>query len=216
MHSCKPDSKKEEQHLGPYYFRQYADYFWFKPGTYWIYENNRTGELDTCTLVDIIRDTVTFYSETPNFKRWYTREVIDYNIFTKHRLGIVNYRTARPCMDCPLYKVDSTSSIVRNGSVNYFYMPWNYYPLNSAFLPILNVGDTTYTGVYRFDWQNDAGLPFWDDTKLLWGGQNGSAQYSSYYWARHVGLIQIKYKKNTQHGWDSAYWTLKEKKLIRQ
>jgi hypothetical protein len=212
--SCKSDYQKEEQHLGPVYFRKVADYFWFKPGSYWIYENNRTGEFDTCILVNIVRDTIIYFSETPNFKRWYTRERIDFDMYSNHRNGIINYVTTNPCMDCRDF--DSTFSINRDYVTNTFYVPWDFYKNLSSYYSILQVGDSIYNDVYKFDYENDASLPYWDDTKLLWGTQNGAARYSSYYWARNVGLIQIKYMTIKPSGLDSAFWVLKSKNIIKQ
>jgi hypothetical protein len=212
--SCRREPRpKEEQHMGPFYFDKYADYFWFRPGTYWIYENNRTGELDTCTLLTMKRDTVTQFYEHSQFKRWYTYERIDYSIFTNHRFGVVNYNTVTGCLDCP--QMDSLRAIKRNSSRNVFYLPWNSEPGYSAYYPSMQVDGKTFNDVYRIDLLSDGGLPFWDDTKLLWGGQNGSAKFSSYYWAKDVGLIQIKYKKTLSTGLDSAYWNLKTFNILK-
>ncbi len=212
--SCKRErGPKEEQHYGPYYFREYANYFYFKPGTYWIYENNRTGELDTCTLVSMRRDTITLFYEHPDWKRWYTMERIDYNINTKHRHGIVNYQTLGGCIDCP--HIDTFRVIKRNGEMNVFVMPWNVYPQYTGYYPTMTIGSNTFNEIYRLDLLGDGGLPSWDDTKLLWGGQNGFAPFSSYYWAKDIGLIQIKYKKTLDTGLDSAYWNLKEYKILK-
>jgi hypothetical protein len=212
--SCKYErAPKEEQHMGPYYFWKYADYFWFKPGTYWIYENNRTGELDTCTLISMDRDTITYFYEHPQFKRWFTVERMNYNIFTNHRLGAVDHATVIGCLDCPT--LDSNRAIKRNGSSNIFTIPWNREKGYSGYYPSMQVSGNTFYDVYRLDRVGDGGLPFWDDTKLLWGTLNGTAQFSSYYWAKDVGLIQIKYKTTLDTGPDSAYWNLKEYKILK-
>ena len=212
--SCKPErGPKEARHYGPYYFREYSNYVYFKPGTYWIYENNRTGELDTCTLVSMKRDTVTFFYESSQYKLWYTIERIDYNINTRHRLGNVSYQTLGSCIDCP--HVDSIRVIKRNGERNVFNIPWNADPGYSGYYPSITVGSSTYNDIYRLDLLEDGGIPFWDDTKLLWGTLNGTAQFSSYYWAKDIGLIQIKYKKTLDTGLDSAYWNLKSYNILK-
>ncbi len=206
--SCRPEGgPKAEEHYGPYYFREYANYFYFKPGTYWIYENNRTGEFDTCILSSIYRDTITFFGETADFKRWYTQEVINYNVFTRHRLGL-NYMTTEPCLVC-LY-LDSTRAMKKNGSSNVFFIPWNKYANYAEYYPVYNINTSSYYKVFRFDVEMDDGLPFWDDTKLLWGGQNGASNHSSYFWAKDIGLIRIMYTKILDTGPDTAYWNLKE------
>jgi hypothetical protein len=212
--SCRKEPRpKEEQHMGPFYFDKYADYFWFRPGTYWIYENNRTGELDTCTLISMARDTIARFYEHSQFKRWYTFERIDYDIFTNHRYGIVNYNTVTGCLTCP--QMDTVRAMKRDGSRVVFTFPWNAEPEYSAYFPSIQVDGKTYYDVYRFDLLDDSGLPFWDETKLLWGGSNGSAQFSNYYWAKDVGLIQIKYKKTLSTGLDSAYWNLKSYNILK-
>ncbi len=212
--SCKPESKpKEEQHLGPFYFGKYTDYFWFKPGTYWIYENNRTGELDTCILTSIERDTVTMFYEHPMFKRWFTYEKINYVIYTRHRFGYVSYSTASGCIDCPT--MDTSRVIQRDFSRGIFKFPWKQDMPYSDYFPSMQVNGITYYDVYRFDQELDEGLPNWDESKLVWGIINGTAPYSSYYWARGVGLIQIKYKTNLKNGMDSAFWNLKTSQIVK-
>jgi len=194
-------------------FGNFKDYFYFKPGSFWIYENNRTGELDTCTIVSMSRDTVTLEYETADFKRLVKQEKINFVIYTNHRNGVVNYWTTNPCLGCIDY--DSTYTIskyMRGGNV--FYIPWNKYPSYSNYYPSMVIGGQTYNDIYRFDLEMDDGLPFWDDTKLLWGGQNGSANFSSYYWARNYGLVRLDYKKYTSKNiLDSASWILKYKDI---
>lgn len=214
LYQCKPEPKPtEEQHMGPYYFGKYADYFWFKPGTFWIYKNSKTGELDTCTIISMNRDTVTeFHQRNFEFKRWYSYEKIDYSIFTNHRFGIVNYNTVHGCLTCP--QMDTIRAMKRDGSRVVFTFPWDANQNSSAYFPSMLVEGKTFYDVYRLDLREDSGLPFWDDSKHLWGS-SGYAQYSSYFWAKDVGLIQIKYKKTLDSGLDSAYWNLTSFNIVK-
>ncbi len=197
---------KEEQHYGPLYLNQFANYFWFKPGTYWIYENNRTGELDTSILSYIKRDTITFFYEHSQFKRWYTYENLDFLIDTKHRINWLKYGTTTGCLTCQ--NLDTTRGISREGQP-VFYIPWNYYSNYSKYFSTIQLGTTTYYEVYKFDLLEDVSIPTWDNSKLLWGRTNGTAQLSSYYWAKDIGLVQIDYKTTLKTGLDSASWILK-------
>ncbi len=205
--SCRRErGPKEEQHYGPLYLNEFANYFWFKPGTYWIYENNRTGELDTSTLTYIKRDTITIFYEHSQFKRWYTYENLDFLIDTKHRINSLKYGTTIGCLTCQ--NLDTTRGISREDR-QVFVIPWNHNKGYSAYYPSLQIGSTTYDEVYKFDMLEDVCLPTWDNSKLLWGRTNGTAQFSSYYWAKDIGLVQIDYKTTLKTGLDSASWTLK-------
>lgn len=208
--SCKPDPKpKEEKHYGPDYFGKLADYFMFKPGSYWIYENNRTGELDTCILNAIERDTITYFYEDRKTKTWYTKERINFDIFSNHRRGIIPYRTPGPCLDCGTLDTSFKIAMMRSSTLHIFDVPFNHIKGKNAYYTQLKVGNQIYDDVYRFDIEDDGSLPFWDRDKLGWWGQNGFAPFSSYYWAKDFGLIQIKFKTITTNGPDSAYWQLK-------
>jgi hypothetical protein len=214
---CKKEPRpKEERRYGPTYFGKYADYFMFKPGSIWIYENNRTGELDTCDLWAIERDTPTFFYEDRQYKIWYTKEKIDFDIASSIRYKyyknspsistIIPYRTTIPCLNCGLSNIDSTLkfTIKRFSGDFVFYNPYNYNGAQNGYYPTYTVGNETFYEVYRFD-IGGGGLPPWDYWKLPI-----TATSASYYWAKDVGLIQIMYqgvKTSTIN--DTAYWQLK-------
>ncbi len=211
LFACKPESDpRKREDLGTIGLGRFSDYFYFRPNSYWIYENNRTKELDTCTLVSIYRDTVNLEYETVNFVRRLKQEIINFTIYSRHRNGMVNYWTTNPCLGCNEYDSLYTISKYING-IDVFYFPWNRYPNQSHYFPTLVIDGQTYTDVYKFDCEMDSSIPFWDDSILLWGGQNGSANYSSYYWARHVGLVKLDFKKFiSDKTLDSASWVLKD------
>ena len=208
--SCKLANPPKEEHLGPFFFKDYANYFWFKPGTYWIYENNRTLELDTCTLYKIERDTITVTGITSNnAKRVHTYESINFDIYSNHRPGgRIHYTTNSPCPHC--VTDDTIISIRREDNPSaVFCIPWERLGDFSKYYPTYTIASQTYYEVYRFDMILDNTLPTWDNTKLVWGTINGTSQRSSYVWAKDVGLIQIMYTGVNSSGVDTAYWSLK-------
>ncbi len=212
LFACKRNQHpKTEQHFGPAYFKGYGNYFWFKPGSFWIYENKRTGELDTCTLMDIKRDTSTFFFETVSFKRRFTAETIDWTIKTSHNpKGFITYKSSRPC-NCP--GEDTTIGIMRNSHPDkVFSIPWNSHP-SATYFPSYKIDTATYYQVYRFDMNNDPTLPLWDKSKIDFL----TPVPGSYYWAEGIGLISIKYgnRHAVTNEADSAFWNLKEYKIIK-
>jgi hypothetical protein len=215
INSCKPERVKSVEDFGIFYFGESADYFDFKVGSYWIYENNRTGEIDTNGLIYYYRDTTQFTYENWEKKKIYSRELIDFTIVTTNRRQFVNYNTSRPCLECTSFN-PNILSVLKYDWNSVFRKPWDIYPGVSRYYPSLTILNNTYNDVLAFDIENDSSLPFWDDSKLHWGGQNGAAKYSTYYWAKGVGLVQIKYKKTIDTGPDSAYWSLKEYHLEKK
>jgi hypothetical protein len=54
FHSCKPEEKPHPNiYKGPYHLGEVKDYLYFKPGSYWIYKNNVTNQIDTWTMLSI-------------------------------------------------------------------------------------------------------------------------------------------------------------------
>lgn len=204
--SCKNEAKpKEEHHYGPFYFGNYADYFYFKPGSYWIYENNKTGELDTCFLQQLVKDTVTFFGETSQFKNWYTTERINFYIFSSISKSSVAYQTSMPCMQCSPIDSSIHFILMRGSSSRVFYSPPHKLE-GSHFYSTYQLGSETFSDVYRFDCPMSNTLTPWDKNKF-----NLFPTDMSFFWARGKGLIQLMYKGKTQQGQpDSASWLLKQ------
>ena len=81
MTSCNPDD--EPQYLGE--FRLGAEgeaYIKFEPGSYWVYENDQTGERDSFTMYS-------YYSELKNFSgisNSFEKEIIDINWLKNDRI----------------------------------------------------------------------------------------------------------------------------------
>ncbi len=201
---------KTEQHFKPNFYGDYANYFLFKPGSYWIYKNNRTGDLDTCTITNFKRDTSNFYDETDLYKRWLTQEVIDFNVYTTSLRTVLSYTTARPCLKCTTF--DSSIKFVLNRGKYPIVFYNSGTKLNpSKYFASYTVGQETFSEVYRFDVTDDNTLPDWnhDNFNILPMG-------SSYFWAKDKGLIQIMFKGyDAQNHLDSAYWNLEKYSLIK-
>jgi hypothetical protein len=205
---CKKEPKpKEERRYGPTYYGKYADYLMFKPGSIWIYENNKTGELDSCELWAIERDTPTYFYEGRQYKVWYTKERINYDIKSTGRRGIIPYRTSTPCLDCGVIDTTLKFNLKRSSSDFVLYDPYNYVPNQNAYYPTYKIVNEVFNDVYRYDVYNGSSLPYWDHNLC-----NLTPPYTgSYYWAKDVGLISIKVIGGNEitQNLDSMFWNLK-------
>ena len=58
LHSCKPEPPDPQPtDLGFFGLGEAKDYVYFKKGTWWVYQNTRTGQLDTIVVYNSILDT---------------------------------------------------------------------------------------------------------------------------------------------------------------
>jgi hypothetical protein len=74
FHGCKPEPEPQK-YLGNYPLGEVKDYLYFKPGSYWVYECDSTGELDSQVIRSI---------DTP----WFHLGYIDYQLLMYNRESI--------------------------------------------------------------------------------------------------------------------------------
>jgi hypothetical protein len=74
LNACKPEPEPQK-YLGNYPLGEVKDYLYFKPGSYWVYECDSTGELDSQVIRSI---------DTP----WFHLGYIDYQLLMYNRESI--------------------------------------------------------------------------------------------------------------------------------
>lgn len=193
---CKPDD--EPTYLGEFRLGEEGEsYIKFEPGSYWIYENDMTQELDT-----IVMDY--YYSTMRKFeglKREYYREDISFGWRTG-ATGAYVFRSLHPFAD--LTPEESFQSSVRHWSIPggglsgsktaMMHMPPKFNAGGgsgqisqlAALHDSLLVKDTWYYDVAEFE----------VDIDPAWKGRP-----TKYFWAKHVGLI----KREQYEHWTEAY-----------
>ena len=192
LHSCKDD---EPQYLGE--FRLGAEgesYIKFEPGSYWVYENDISGERDS-VVMEYYRSEMWHFE---GLKREYYREHIAFK-WTRNGIGSWIFRTTHPFTD--LTPEQTWQNSVNNWG--FVTSPGAASPSTIVFVPIsengaggalggtgmhldstkdsLQVSDEWFYDVAVFEVDND---PIFD------------SKPSKYYWAKNVGLIK---KENFSH-----------------
>jgi hypothetical protein len=88
--SCTPEEKPHPKiYTGPFYLGEALDYLYFKPGSYWVYKNTVTNQIDTITQISI--DTATKYVDTdvPSGHYYMTYTSISYRQYSSlHKSSI--------------------------------------------------------------------------------------------------------------------------------
>ncbi len=89
INSCK-EEETPPQDMGFLPLGVVKDYFGFKPGTWWVYENTKTGAIDSQFVIEYVLDTI--YQESPyrkfNYESFYlkifshtTKNIYQYYLF---------------------------------------------------------------------------------------------------------------------------------------
>jgi hypothetical protein len=184
----------------PEYYRikmneELKSYLWSKPGSYWIYKNTKTGDLDTHIIRSFYFDSILVKGIYPYSKH----RTIYYDIMTRsfYSTFIKDYyyeytRTFNP-QATDLYITSNKIYREGNGSINTPFV----YPFvlgtgsgngssNTTYIGMdstLTIQGKTYQNVAKFDIDKD---DIWEE-KL-----NCIRSNNIYYWAKDVGLIKKK------------------------
>lgn len=190
--SCKPEPDTQK-YLGTYPLGDIKDYLYFKPGSYWVYECDSTGELDTQLMVSIdtpwIKETFIQYQEldrviqSKNEGSKYSdtriKAGISYSTTFKYywytSRWSSNPKTGNSGTDCIFFKPFDTNTLGGFGS-----SPTNY----KGLLTNYSVLGKTYDTVRVFQVQYGAAFA---EPKI---GTTQTGQ-CTYYWAKKVGLIRL-------------------------
>ncbi|MES2618433.1 MAG: hypothetical protein V4613_11170 [Bacteroidota bacterium] len=162
-------------------------YLWADTGSWWIYKNTKTGELDTQTLVYFNFDS-TISKGTYDYSKHITLEydILKREIYSTYTQWLYKDETTGfEANGTPL--VTSAFGVNRyvsgEGIILNFYIPFNHpgstYCQYKGIDSTLIIQGKTYLNVARFSINLD---PFWKNTPPYTG--------SVYYWAKDVGLVK--------------------------
>lgn len=196
FYSCRKYNTPPQVDLGHFSLDTIKPYLYFKPGSWWVYKNDSTGEIDSQVMINSKYSTIFAASS----RRKYT-----YNDISS---------TVKSLTNSYFYDISSLglSPEVYNWK---FFMHWSrsrhksgdFDGINSIFmvpfdpnidfgsasercfyrgkLPTLTLNGFTFYEVLKFEVQGD---PSWPDSKI----PTSDKGTSTYYWAKNVGLVMIE------------------------
>lgn len=193
--SCCKDKTPPQVDLGHFSLDTIKPYLYFKPGSWWVYKNDSTGEIDSQVMISSEFKTLSASSS----KRKYSYEVI--NSVAKSMTNNYFYDLIGRTPDADNFNFEYKTVWTRtrhkggdfDGMNSIFIAPLF---LNRDFgsaseksyyrgkLPTLTLNGFTFYDVLKFEVHGDAS---WPDSKIL-TSDNG---ISTYYWAKNVGLVKI-------------------------
>ncbi len=203
----------------PEYYRikmneELKSYLWSKPGSYWIYKNTKTGDLDTHIINGFYFDSILVKGIYPYSKH----RTIYYDYLSKSfystfikRFFYEYTRTFNP-QATDLYITSNDLTREGNGSVNHplvhpFLIPkesnsgtGSSYAAYIGMDSTLTIQGKTYHNVAKFDIDSDG---VWSKTYPY------TTTGSKYYWAKDVGLV----KRTATHRDEN--WELIEYNIIK-
>ena len=188
LNSCKDD---EPQYLGE--FRLGAEgesYIKFEPGSYWVYENDKTGERDS-----VVMDY--YYSEMRHFKgveREYYREHIAFK-WRINESGSYTHITGHPFVDLtPNSTWEETvrrwsfiSSPEASSSSTMIWVPVSFETGGGVSGQLTRRTIIHDSLLVAGEWYHDVAV-FEVDNDWIWNTFN--TNHTKYYWAKNVGLIR--------------------------
>ncbi len=108
LHSCKPEENTPREYPIP---QEVLNYFYFKQGSYWVYENDKTGEKDTFVVQQASRA----WEDGPKSERYEGATSVQYNkkeqatytyqVFTQGSAGCIKEGSKWPCYSLNCSKV---------------------------------------------------------------------------------------------------------------
>ena len=187
LNSCKDD---EPQYLGE--FRLGAEgesYIKFEPGSYWVYENDKTGERDS-----VVMDY--YYSEMRHFKgleREYYREHIEFTWLASS--GTYNFNSLHGFPDLTPeadfqrglkhWSIPCRKQVVGQSAIMHMPPTYNSGGGVSGQISLLSMVHDSL--LVAGEWYHDVAV-FEVDNDWIWNTFN--TNHTKYYWAKNVGLIR--------------------------
>jgi hypothetical protein len=215
LNACKPDKPEEKVYLGYFPATVPLQYLYFKPGSYWIYECDSTGELDSQIMVKC---------DTP----WLRKTYIDYQFILYNKKSITYnsyFNTYYASMDIAYDKKDKDKYYFFNSISSK--MPSNsaldcvfFYPFDSSFYGGIGSSPTYYKGHYDSMQVLDR---WYKDVRVFQYGTTGFIRPTTkiellrdgtvtVYWARNVGIIKYNIYTGLWDGKQTPFrynWNLK-------
>ena len=194
--TCKDD---EPQYLGE--FRLGAEgeaYIKFEPGSYWVYENDMTGERDSFEMRDYNAKVETYEGFEYSFQKenvefsWYKNQT---SVYYFEPFGVFADATRRPGLN-PSTDMYTFTHYTPGFSGSCIF----YYPFSSEYTGSVSGQQTIVSSIYdslqvQGEWYYDVAVFEVDNDPLL------DNKPSKYYWAKNVGLIK---KEKFKH-WTNEY-----------
>jgi hypothetical protein len=211
---CQNTPYKEEHlvsNLG-----EVVDYMAFEPGSWWIYQHNRTLEYDTIEVVRTEIDRHTVYGHHPSgIKRWLDEERFLTHMFSTNRKYKDKYMTygRRPSYPSQIFYGYDTNyvNIIKDFNIysKCFTLPLGKNGINpSGRIDEYKVNNEIFKNILWFYNDMDLSIPYCDRNKFKISG--GDANKSIHYWAKDIGLVELRYYGYIDESKpkDSASWNL--------
>jgi hypothetical protein len=217
FNSCKPEEKPHPNiYKGPYYLGEVKDYLYFKPGSYWIYKNNVTNQIDTWTMLSIdtaVKQTDLDLPDAHYYCTYTDLRFYYWSTLLKNKIGHSLY---------PPVAHNFGYAIERNYIYQNFPSTYNYF--NIPFLPsqdttqvyssTANYFRTLYNlrcGPYTFD--SAVQLRVYDDIWPRSSVVKNSLVLADHFWVKGVGLTKIYIRSYYPETIET--WELIEFKIIK-
>ncbi|HYG14440.1 MAG TPA: hypothetical protein VEC12_01725 [Bacteroidia bacterium] len=162
INSCKPDDNGKLKQTSFPVPQEVKDYMYFKPGTYWIYQDSATGDLDTVNVTDTVvaskTDDGNYYEhyETRTYSSFY-KYYYYYKVNTSFSDRCITQNESRPCYNIVAVKTRPGNYV---GESTLLYLPfqknyWGYAYLTSEKsivkmadrIPDLSIGNNSFNDV---------------------------------------------------------------------
>jgi hypothetical protein len=206
---CNKDGSCDEEYYRKT-FGEMKSYFWAKEGSYWIYKNTQTGDLDTQTCTSFYFDSIKVRGTFNNTKY----KVLEYDklartTYSSFNMTFISDESINVSPDSRSFnngvnKIDrSTSS--SNGYITAFMHPFidgygsstgssitRFIGLDST----LSIQGKTYYNVAKFELDEDD----------IWYN-NANYPNTVYYWAKDVGLIK-RWNKTDNYSWELMQYNI--------
>lgn len=197
LSGCKPEPE-EQKYMGTFPLGEVKDYLYFKPGSYWIYECDSTGELDSQVMLSC---------DTP----WQHQSYIDYQYLIYNKKSVtnsvyfntINFGSPIPYNKSQIGKYYFANSLSISGPNISATDCVFFYPFDSNSLGGYGSSPTYYKGYYDSmevlgKWYKDVRVfrvqatSGWIKLKS-WRLPNLNRLTSiEYYWSRGIGIIRTK------------------------
>lgn len=207
--SCRQEDKPHPNiYKGPYHLGEVKDYLYFKPGSYWVYKNNVTGQIDTWTMtyMDTFRNQTNL--DLPDAHYFMTYTHIQFKQFSTLLKGYLTNSMRVPAAHnygCSIHRnyiesgFPATYNLFRHSFLTNFDTNQVYSSTADYFRTIYNL----HSGPYTFD--SAVQLRVYDD---IWPRSTivkNSLVFADHFWVKGVGLSKIyirSYYPETIETWE--------------
>jgi hypothetical protein len=207
------------KHFGPYYLGEVKDYLYFKPGSWWVYENNLTGETDS--IYTVLCDTA-FNEVTGKDEKWLTLSYTSIGFrLRSDKYDVDYYFDQRPRFP---HATDFNFNLVMDKMANFPTFGANSVPFSYPFNPAIkqnfnelissmDIKGKTYTDVAVFQVSPDNSVQH--PTNIPYPLYFQATV--KYYWAKNYGLVKIEAKTYRNDTGQEVYnnWELTKSNLIK-